>query len=573
MSSATTSGEPPEARDELARLLREAIDGELTTADVAKLQEVLRESPEACSQYIHTIHLSEGVRRWAQSQVVGSVRLAPESLLESQLAAATRGSWGQQFFGSSRWFKGLMLCAAAAALVVACFQWFGGPDVDNMAAQQLKPPGEIKEVVLADSQSVVARIVATTADVTWSEGTLPPDFLLRLRPGDSVGPQTGRVTIEFCEGAFLVVQAPALLQVTSGDSARLVYGRVSGRAEQGNFMLLTPQATVVDIGTEFGVDVSGERTGVFVFEGEVDVYRQIQSGDNQALRLTQGMTAQIAPDGQTTTATDQLGTQYSRDFFAPKRTALNPDAVSLLDLLNGYETIERGIAAGIDPVTGYWGRVNSDDSRLARAKRGDTQFTETDWNIFVDGVFVPRANGREMQINSDGQMVFLPPNSGTTWGPIWARRRSEFDQNQMLLASLRSDHWGTGTLAPVRERLALANEGLLGFHANAGITFNLQSIARACGQPITAFHATIANLDSSRQTSPEAAPSVADFRVFVNGKLRYSRLGFGQVDGDAQMTVPLQTDDQFLTLVATDADGDPACDHVVLIDPVLALRQ
>jgi hypothetical protein len=63
-----------------------------------------------------------------------------------------------------------------------------------------------------------------------------------------------------------------------------------------------------------------------------------------------------------------------------------------------------------------------------------------------------------------------------------------------------------------------------------------------------------------------------DFRVFVDGDLRFERLGFGRKDGDQLVSVPLASRDRFLTLVVTD-DGDPRFDHLMLIDPVVKLQE
>ena len=593
---------------ELARLIGLMCDGCLSAQDVRALQALLANSEDDRWTYIRAIHLLAGLQQWGRAQncsvirsfaelaaspyehnaqgpnAANGVRTLINSLPEENSLAVNSDKVAQRsapivrelplwLTPPLRWKSRLFAIAAVVALALSVkFLWQpsnGTPFSSDTTTQSTT----LASGALSDSTTIVARVVSTTPDVTWAVGKRPTDFLMRLRPGDSLGAKTGRVTIEFCEGAFVVLHAPALLQVTSGDSARLVYGRIAGRAKHGNFVLLTPQATVVDIGTEFGVDVGKGNTDVVVFEGNVDVYGQVKAEHSSSMRLSRGMAVSIDPTGRATHLRSKEGLLYQRDYFRQDNREFRERSISLLDLINGNERYQRGIGGSIDPVSGYWGRVPWFESEEAKTRRGDTQFTQTEWNKFVDGVFIPRANAREMQINSDGQMVYLPPNSGTTWGPIWARWRSDFDPNPMPLISEQPNEWGGGSLASVRERLPQTRDGLVGFHANAGITFDLRAIRQAFSRQIEYLQSTIANLDSSGRVSPSKSGSVADFRVFVDGKLRYSRLGFGRKDGDSQMRVPLGKNDRFLTLVATDADGDPDCDHVVLADPVLMFQE
>ncbi|GMV97819.1 MAG: hypothetical protein AMXMBFR83_21740 [Phycisphaerae bacterium] len=74
----------------------------------------------------------------------------------------------------------------------------------------------------------------------------------------------------------ILVQGPADLDLLGTSRARLRQGRIRVRItpETGRgFMVQTPRADVIDLGTEFGVDVAAgsDDTGVVVFEGAVDM--------------------------------------------------------------------------------------------------------------------------------------------------------------------------------------------------------------------------------------------------------------------------------------------------------------
>ncbi len=86
----------------------------------------------------------------------------------------------------------------------------------------------------------------------------------------------------------------------------------------------------------------------------------------------------------------------------------------------------------------------------------------------------------------------------------------------------------------------------------------------------------MANVENSGDWSRAERPVIpakrtVDFRVFVDGALRFQRLGFRREDGEQEFAVALSPGDRFLSVVATDDGGDLDYDHLVLIDPVIAL--
>ena len=611
---------------EIDLLLNKLARNDLGESGMARLGELLTESEEARWAYIHAIHLTEGIKRWSKSQgevdVSAIVDLLSQSVDPQDRELATeiehqainnpllnrqserdssssvdaqeptyldsrptptriggnpsdgvRPAWKR--FGN-RW-AGL----AVAASLLAALYWYGSPqqgdapifNEGNLAVNQT--PANKVAYRLDDSEQVVARVTSATVDVSWSHGKEPQDFLMRLRPGDVIGVDKGFIQIQFSDGAHLVVESPAALQVTSATSARLMEGRVVGRADNGNFTLLTPTATVVDIGTEFGVGVSSAGTDVRVFEGEVHVHPLLGSVKPSSVKkLQRGMWVRIDPKGLSNSHPEPTQQHFQRSFGQPERSLVDATSVSLLDLLSGHESTQQPIAGSIDPKTGYWGRPPWLDPLRTEAQRGDTQFSSTDWNPMVDGVFIPRSNAREMQIDSDGHMVYLPPNSGSTWGPIWARRRFEQTSKRTLLSSTPQGYWGAAALSNVLKRLQQTSDGLMGLHANVGITFDLDAVREARARNLKSFRAIAVNLDTSpaghsRGEDSPNGDSFADLRIFVDGKLRYSRLEFGRRDGDAGIVVALSDEDRFLTIVTTDAGTDPVFDHVVLIDPIL----
>lgn len=111
-----------------------------------------------------------------------------------------------------------------------------------------------------------------------------PNAFPRPCDGDSVfqgcryALQSGLMEITYDTGARVILQGPATYEVDANNGGFLRTGRLTGKVEAvaaKGFSVRTPTASVIDLGTEFGVSVS--RTGVTeaqVFVGKVKVVSQ-----------------------------------------------------------------------------------------------------------------------------------------------------------------------------------------------------------------------------------------------------------------------------------------------------------
>ncbi len=83
----------------------------------------------------------------------------------------------------------------------------------------------------------------------------------------------GRVTLSMLNGVLLTLEGPADVELVSPDRVFCHRGRLRARVPEGakGFVVASPATAVVDLGTEFGLNVNVERDGksrVMVFEGE-----------------------------------------------------------------------------------------------------------------------------------------------------------------------------------------------------------------------------------------------------------------------------------------------------------------
>jgi hypothetical protein len=91
-----------------------------------------------------------------------------------------------------------------------------------------------------------------------------------------VGPlalRSGRVTLGLLSGVTLTVEGPADLDLVAIDRVHCRRGKLRMHVPEGaeGFVVSTPGSAVVDLGTEFGLNVAGDGTAqMMVFEGEVE---------------------------------------------------------------------------------------------------------------------------------------------------------------------------------------------------------------------------------------------------------------------------------------------------------------
>jgi ferric-dicitrate binding protein FerR (iron transport regulator) len=150
-----------------------------------------------------------------------------------------------------------LLGAAAAALLFAAFMWFASPGEDQQAPVATLVTG-VDAFLSCDGQP------QNDTDLLAGEYRL----------------ERGLVHLQFADGVMVYVEAPAHFQAISAARVVLHGGRLSASVppEGVGFTVETPEAEVVDFGTEFSVDVAGGASEVHVFEGRVRVQPRSPSG-------------------------------------------------------------------------------------------------------------------------------------------------------------------------------------------------------------------------------------------------------------------------------------------------------
>jgi hypothetical protein len=134
--------------------------------------------------------------------------------------------------------------------------------------------------------------------VSWTDDSSALGRGGRIFPG-RLKNRAGSFTLQFHSGARLHVVGAAALNIESPMVVSLDRGQMTAHVTEASrgFTLKTPVADVVDLGTEFGVDVSARgHADVVVFEGQVAVDNKRTSW-RRPMQLEQGEAVRIGPQG------------------------------------------------------------------------------------------------------------------------------------------------------------------------------------------------------------------------------------------------------------------------------------
>ena len=404
--------------DRLNELIQSSCDETLDKASHRELEQLLLESDAAAQEYVEVVQVWSGLMDWAAVTEECNEKVLRKSEAVIYKYPSYKILW-----------CGLTSLAAMLALAFTFGTYWGsGFQVDRamVADQSASSPIQDRKAVKTSKPRYIARVVEVSEDAAWGESK-PQEFLFRLTKGEQLELKSGSARIEFASGASVILEGPTAFETIAADAGRLLRGRITGHADDGNFRLLTDVADVIDLGTEFGVCVDENSfIDVCVFDGEVDV--NVRSTPTQkgtsGIRLTEGMAIRFGPDGEINDATDAIRNGFRRHRNSVAEVKKNGHQISLVDIVAGGDGRQQQLAGAIDQRTGEWDSDIILDPEANRYRSTYGNYVACAYSSLIDGVFTPPADGGDMPIDSSGSRFDFGKNDGCTWGSIWSRRHA-----------------------------------------------------------------------------------------------------------------------------------------------------
>jgi FecR protein len=217
-------------------------------------------------------------RRPSRALEKAMMQLSAEKAWREGRAEAARASWWGRIKGAFDVRPGLRLAfGAAVVLGVVAFSWlFFSSD---------EAPRQAIRVMPAGCKFVEALNARWSGGVAFRSGASVPTNELHL--------DSGVVEFAFASGAKAAVEGPAVFKLMERNGIELTQGKISAEVPKpaAGFTVRTPNATVVDLGTRFGVNANSQDSSeVDVFEGKVHVTDgRDATAPNNAWDLTRNM--------------------------------------------------------------------------------------------------------------------------------------------------------------------------------------------------------------------------------------------------------------------------------------------
>jgi len=247
------------SQDQWETLIDELLDGGISEADFLRLEAQLRVDLELRHRYYARLKLENGLR--IESERLGDVRSEPVVPF-----------WRKYAIGLST------VASIALLIAIGVSGWKFGQRTLQDSVSNFEPSA-------AGFAVLSEYLEADWGDgVSLNRGDLLPEGALRLN--------SGVAQLELFSGVTVVLEGESEFEVHSPMEMTVTKGRIRvlvPPAAQG-FKVNTASGEVVDLGTEFALDVTSERAEMHVIEGEVEWHPNASDvrslTDGQSLRWT-----------------------------------------------------------------------------------------------------------------------------------------------------------------------------------------------------------------------------------------------------------------------------------------------
>jgi ferric-dicitrate binding protein FerR (iron transport regulator) len=315
------------------------LEDALTPAEHDELQTLLLESEAARRAYISYFQDTACLRWLCLEELAESIEPAKTAASQFNFGRTRRRIEVVTFFGSACI---LGLIALGWLLNQGTNSPAGGLEKPSIAAAEPATQPALGAVSpAADPSAKQVATITGLGSVRWAESSAARRLLSRCAAGDRLEFADGAIELTFDAGAQVTVFGPADFTITSATSINCRRGRVTtlvGERGKG-FVVQTPQAKVVDLGTQFGLSISDKgETEVVVFQGSVDMSAAspVAKTDAPTRRMFQGEALLLNNDGKF----ERVVSVRRNDFLRAVDGARRPPEPVIADVRDNIRTAE-----------------------------------------------------------------------------------------------------------------------------------------------------------------------------------------------------------------------------------------
>jgi Concanavalin A-like lectin/glucanases superfamily/FecR protein len=269
----------PQQRDELIDAL---IEGDISEADFLRLEAEFSVDPSARQDYYDRLRLSALLEAEAAQD---SSSNSPVSIPLSNSGEGAKKS-GQGNVLSPMWSwrpAWIGIAAAVLVLVGVVALWFRGE----------QPTGTpVTQAPLEQKASGFA-VLASQAGAVWKGASLADGALI---PAGKLQLLSGVAQLELFSGVTAVIEGEAEFEILSAMEMSVTRGKIRAHVPEPaqGFRIRTAEGEVVDLGTEFALNVSPTHSEVHVLDGDVEWHPRAEA----MRRMAKGQALRWGADGK-----------------------------------------------------------------------------------------------------------------------------------------------------------------------------------------------------------------------------------------------------------------------------------
>lgn len=236
----------------LQQQINDLVNGTISEAEHRTLQDRLKTDAAARHVFRERMDVEAGLR----TLFAADVSVQPAVTSRKPVSELRRPDW-------RRWRVALI--ATAASIVVFAVWW---TQRSARARPELaEQPRQTTPQEIQPTERLLGRLVQQ-ADCVWQQAASLQEG--RFAPG-TIKLTSGAAELRFDSGTNVVLNGPCELAIETTDSARLLAGSVFVEVTEvsNGFLLATPEAQIIDEGTQYAVALDSRATEVHVFAGSV----------------------------------------------------------------------------------------------------------------------------------------------------------------------------------------------------------------------------------------------------------------------------------------------------------------
>lgn len=376
--------------DEEIALLEQYCNGTISEEDIEKLEDRLltdaefREEARTYFSMDAFLHMDENVPSVPETPVKTPKAPAPKPIIFWPVATAA----------SLSFIAGIILYSLLISL-----------ENKGISAASTDQKTEMK----ASGFAVIEKAV----NVQWETNSKA------FENGQAVAQETlkikkGIVHLEFFCGASVILEGPAEFDVKSSWEGFCRSGKLRANVPPAahGFRIDTPSNRIVDLGTEFGLDISGNKESVVVFDGEIELHSK--GKEMKLLKAGEGVKTEgskqesiVATAAEnfikTSTLNDlhkgEIQNRYSQWLSQSKKWAADPNLIAYYNFTHENTPFVRN--DGLNPQHNL-------DGKIIRAERVNGRWDE----IENGGAMEFKKPGSRVRVNIPGEFTAF---SFSTW--------------------------------------------------------------------------------------------------------------------------------------------------------------